>query len=94
MVAKSFKFGQRIQDVEIDKLMVGGIVFNKHNYLIIHYYVIALQNDVKRTVYHFHYLEFPDMSANVEYDIFLEFLQVVRGHVPRNNESPIVVHCR
>ena len=55
---------------------------------------LILQNDIKRTVYHFHYLEFPDMSANVEYDVFLEFLKVVRSHIPRNIDSPIVVHCR
>ena len=32
MVARSFTFGQRIQDGESDKLMVGGIVFHKHNF--------------------------------------------------------------
>ena len=34
------------------------------------------------------------MSANVEYDVFLEFLQVVRSHIPRNIDSPLIVHCR
>ena len=56
--------------------------------------ITVFQNDVKRTVYHFHYLEFPDMSANVEYDVFLEFLKVVRSHIPRNIDSPLIVHCR
>ena len=35
MVARSFKLGQQIQDGDIDKLMVGDIVFHKHNFLLL-----------------------------------------------------------
>ena len=35
MLAGSFKFGQQIQDGKIEKLMVGGIVFQKHNVLLL-----------------------------------------------------------
>ncbi|XP_053398077.1 receptor-type tyrosine-protein phosphatase beta-like [Mercenaria mercenaria] len=46
-----------------------------------------------RQVIHFHYLDFPDFSANVEFDHFITFVRNVRSHVPHDNTGPIIVHC-
>ncbi|XP_060593088.1 receptor-type tyrosine-protein phosphatase beta-like [Ruditapes philippinarum] len=50
-------------------------------------------NDETRQVIHFHYLDFPDFSANVEFDHFINFVRTVRSHVPHDMKGPMVIHC-
>ncbi|WAR09487.1 PTPRB-like protein, partial [Mya arenaria] len=46
-----------------------------------------------RKVLQFHYLDFMDFTAAVEVDNFIEFVRTVRGHVPHEMTSPMVIHC-
>ena len=45
-------------------------------------------------VVHFHYLKWPDMTADLSPEAVTEFLTVVRQHVRPAQSGPMVVHCR
>ncbi|XP_067674713.1 uncharacterized protein [Haliotis asinina] len=49
-------------------------------------------NDV-RVIKHFHFLNWKDMSADVERSDILDFVRTVRSHLRPDMEGPIVVHC-
>ncbi|XP_046560439.1 receptor-type tyrosine-protein phosphatase eta-like isoform X3 [Haliotis rubra] len=46
-----------------------------------------------RVVKHFHFLNWKDMSADVERSDILDFVRTVRSHLRPDMEGPIVVHC-
>ncbi|WAR09328.1 PTPRB-like protein, partial [Mya arenaria] len=65
---------------------------NKFN---INIFDISHASDLTKTrkVLQFHYLDFMDFTAAVEVDHFIEFVRTVRGHVPHDMTSPMVIHC-
>ncbi|KAL3881881.1 hypothetical protein ACJMK2_028269 [Sinanodonta woodiana] len=50
-------------------------------------------NEEMRRVMHFHFQEFPDFSADVDFLTFVNFVKTVRQHSPHKMQGPIVVHC-
>ncbi|WAR09317.1 PTPRB-like protein, partial [Mya arenaria] len=65
---------------------------NKFN---INIFDISHASDLTKTrkVLQFHYLDFMDFTAAVEVEHFIEFVRTVRGHVPHDMTSPMVIHC-
>ncbi|WAR09475.1 PTPRB-like protein [Mya arenaria] len=65
---------------------------NKFN---INIFGISHASDLTKTrkVLQFHYLDFMDFTAAVEVENFIEFVRTVRGHVPHDMTSPMVIHC-
>ncbi|XP_046338646.2 receptor-type tyrosine-protein phosphatase H-like isoform X3 [Haliotis rufescens] len=46
-----------------------------------------------RVVQHFHFLNWKDMSADVERSDILDFVRTVRSHLRPDMEGPLVIHC-
>ncbi|KAL4232771.1 hypothetical protein ACF0H5_007459 [Mactra antiquata] len=74
-------------DVVVNPVSISQL--DKYNISI--FYVTV--NNSTHQVIHFHYLDFPDFSANVEFDHFIEFVRTVRNHVPHDMTGPMIVHC-
>ncbi|XP_021365280.1 tyrosine-protein phosphatase 10D-like isoform X2 [Mizuhopecten yessoensis] len=49
--------------------------------------------DHEKTIKHFHFLEWPDFGAEVDCNVFLDFLFKVKGEIHDDLIGPIVVHC-
>ncbi|XP_060067771.1 receptor-type tyrosine-protein phosphatase eta-like isoform X2 [Ylistrum balloti] len=49
--------------------------------------------DHEKSVKHFHFLEWPDFGAELDFNVFLEFLFRVKSEIHDDLGGPIIVHC-
>ena len=62
---------------------------------LINVYFIIFQGDTTRYVKHFLFLNWSDLSGNVQNDEIIDFINIVRDDVStQDSKGPMIVHCR
>ncbi|KAK3606710.1 hypothetical protein CHS0354_013871 [Potamilus streckersoni] len=75
------------------KLVVECLTFSSMNSFKYRTLKVTL-GEKERTIKHFHFLIWPDLSADVPLDIIIDFIKEIRTFIqPPDLEGPMIVHC-